>query len=295
MRFWISLFIATALWAQSLESLHHHIRNWIGQQLKALDQFLSDSNEPLKQRFSIRTSVDTILETKKEARFRVNIRVRLELPRTQKRLHLFFQEYRPNENIDAQSANNMGDSIKNSSFLAGFSYLTSSNISYRAGVRFHKISPDPFVSAEWDKDHSLMAGWLYYGVRVSYYLDRKFDNLLFAHYQHHLAPHTLFAFENDIRYRQRPNASLEFLHSFKLYHSLGRYTTLTPHADIYALNDSYSSFKVNYYYVGVDYHDIFYRKWLFYELSPAVLWRVENHFEPSYRIMLRFGITFEQN
>ncbi len=295
MRFWISLLLLCSVWAGEIDTLHQQTNSWIAQHLQALDQFLSDSNESIKQHFSIQTSIDTILETKKEARFRFNIRAKLELPRTQKKLHLFFQDYRPNENLDTQSAHNVGNSIKNSSFLAGFSYLTSTNISYRAGIRFHKISPDPFVSAEWDKDHKFLSGWLYYGLRLTYYLDRRFDNLLFLTYQRPIAARTLFAFENDIRYRQRPNSSLEFLHSLKLYHSLGRYTTLTPHCDLYALNDLSSSYKINYYYIGVDYHDIFHRKWLFYELSPAVLWRIENHFEPSYRLMVRFGITFERN
>ena len=295
MRFWISLFLILSSLAADIDALHRWTNNWIAKQLQALDQFLSDSNESIKQRFSIQSSIDTIMETKQETRFRFNIKAHLELPRTQKKLHLFFQDYKPNENLDSQSARNVRSSIQNSSFLAGLSYLTSTNISYRAGVRFHKISPDPFLAAEWDNEKRVLDGWLYYGVRVGYYLNRKFDNLLFFHYQHTLDSRTLFAFENDMRYHQRPNSSLEFLHSLKLYHSLGRYTTLIPHIDLYALNDTQTSFKVNYYYVGTDYHNIFYRKWLFYELSTAVVWRIENHFEPSYRLMVRFGITFEQN
>ncbi len=295
MRFWISLFFLLSSLAADIDTLHRWTNSWIAKQLQALDRWLSDSNESIKQRFSVQSSIDTILETKKETRFRFNIRAHLELPRTQKKLHLFFQDYKPNENLDSQSARNVRSSIQNSSFLAGLSYLTSTNISYRAGVRFHKISPDPFLAAEWNDEKRVLDGWLYYGVRIGYYLDRKFDDLFFLNYQHTLGSRTLFAFENDIRYRQRPSSSLEFLHSLKLYHSLGRYTTLTPHIDLYALNDIQTSFKVNYYYVGADYRDIFYRKWLFYELSPAVLWRIENHFEPSYRLMVRFGITFERN
>ncbi len=296
MRFWLSLFFAIALFAQDYgDIIHDKATDWLASMLHKLDIYLSDSNESLKERFSIRSSIDTITETRKNTKFRFNIRANLELPRTQKRFHLFLQDYKQKESIDTATQANIKNSIENTTFIGGLSYLTSTHLSYRAGLRFHKITPDPFVSAGWEDNHPLPVGWLYYGFSAGYYLHRKFFSTFFANYQYKASDHTIYAFENDIQYRQRPNASTEFLHSLKCYSSLGRYSLLTPHFDIYSLNDTKQSYHLEYYYAGVDYHDKLFKKWLFYDLAPAVLWRRENGFSPSYRLMVRVGITFERN
>ena len=287
--------LCSLLFANTIDTHYLSIKSWIAEQLKRLDIFLSDSNESIKQRFSIRTSIDTILETKQDAQFKFNIKADLEFPRTQKKLHLFIQDYKRRETIDEISGKNIQDSIDNTSFLLGLQYLTFANLRYKAGIRFNKITPDPFVAVGWEHTLYIKKHWLYFGDELRYFLDRKVDNKAFANYQYKLSPIDIFSFENSYRYRQEPDREHQVIHALKIYHSLGQKSLLIPHGEVYCFASRDSSYRLGYLYLGFDYMDTIYRKWLFYQISPAVLWRYENGFAPSYRIMFRFGITFEQN
>ena len=297
MRYSLSILLCfSLLQAGSLDTYYHNMKQWIADKLKSLDIFMSDSNESLKQHFSIRASIDTIEETKRDdLQFKFNFRANLDFPRTQKRLHLFIQDYKRQESIDEATGENLQDSIDNTSFLVGLQYLTKAKIRYRAGVRFHKITPDPFVGIGWENTHYFHKHWLYYGDRLRYFLDRKIDNKLFANYQYKISPIDIFSFENSYRYRQEPQKEHQVIHALKVYHSLGKRSILIPRAEVYCYASNSSSYRLDYIYLGFDYEDTIYRKWLFFRIAPAVLWRYENDFAPSYRIMFRFGITFEQN
>ena len=296
MRYFLSLMLLLSfLPANTIDEHYTDINTWIAQTLQKLDIFISDSNESIKQRFTIRTSLDTVLETKQVPQFKFNIKADLEFPRTQKRLHLFIQDYKKYDTVDDLSGKNIEDSIDNTSFLFGLQYLTFAHISYKAGIRFHKITPDPFMAIGWEHTLYFNKYWLYFGNELRYFLDRKIDNKAFANYQYKLSPIDIFSFENSYRYRQKPDSEHQVVHALKIYHALGEQSLFIPHTEVYCFASKTSSYRVGYFYLGFDYMDTFYRKWLFYQISPAVLWRYENSFAPSYRLMFRFGIRFEQH
>ncbi len=297
MRYFLSLVLFYSfLQAQNIiDTRYSDINQWIAQTLQKLDIFLSDSNESIKQHFTIRTSIDTILETKQDGQFKFNIKADLEFPRTQKKLHIFIQDYKRSDTIDETSGKNIQDSIDNTSFLFGLQYITFANLRYKAGIRFNKITPDPFIAVGWEHTLYFHKHWLYFGDELRYFLDRKIDNKAFANYQYKLSPIDLFSFENSYRYRQEPDNEHQVVHALKIYHSLVERSLLTPHTEVYCFASKTSSYRLGYFYLGFDYSDTFYRKWIFYQISPAVLWRYENNFAPSYRIMFRVGVTFEQN
>ncbi len=296
MRFWISLFsLFLSLHAMDIDRMYKSFYDTISSSLRKIDIYLSDNNASIKQRFSIRTSIDTIMETKRETKFKFNIDAHLEFPRTQKKLYLFLQDYKKRNSIDEISGNSLGNSVEQSNFLLGLQYLSSIGISYKAGVKFHKITPDPFAALGWEHTFYFPHFWIYVGDHLSYYARRHLDNTLFAYYQYKFSPKTIFSFENSYRYEQRPDASNQYNHAIKLYNSLSKYEIFTPRAEIYLDSFAKSPYMLQYYYLGFDYQNRFFRDWLFYKLSPAILWRRENGFAPSYRLMVRFGITFERN
>ncbi len=295
MRYFLSLLLCLPLWAFDIDSSYKNINEWISQKLRLIDIFMSDSNKSVKQRFTIRSSIDTILETKQSPQFKFNIRANLEFPRTQKRLHLFIQDYKKQNSVDEVSGHNVEDSIRNTSFLFGLQYLSRANLRYRAGIRFRKITPDPFVSIGWEHTHYFKRSWIYYGDELRYFLHRHIDNKLFANYQYKLDSYDLFSFENSYRYEERPSKEHQVVHAWKIYHSLGEKSLFIPRIELFFRANEQEGYKINYYYVGFDFEDTFYRKWLFYQVGPAVLWRRENDFDPSWRITFKIGITFERN
>ncbi|MRJ02070.1 MAG: hypothetical protein GXO19_04290 [Epsilonproteobacteria bacterium] len=295
MRYFISLAVALPLMAGTIDYYYHKLFSFVSDTLRSIDMMLSDSNESLKQKFSIRSSVDTIMESREAVRFKFNIRAHISLPRTQKRLNLFFQEYRRSENIDDETQRDLDKSVKDRSFLVGIQYLTFKHLSYRAGVRFHGISPDPFVSAAWENTFYLTDNsWIYYGDKIFYYLDRHLDNKLFASYQQRVDEQTVFSFDNVYRYQEYLKEH-QYTHRLTWYRSMGRYEFISPKAMIYSTQNEDHGYRLNYYYVGIAYHDRIFRDWLFYEIEPGLIWRDEYDFKPGFRWLFRFGISLERN
>ena len=57
---------------------------------------------------------------------------------------------------------------------------------------------------------------------------------------------------------------------------------------------NFKHYDVDYYHIHTLYHHIFYKKWLYYQVAPSILWRERNSFDTSYRLMLNFGILFKK-
>ena len=294
MRFFVSALLLLPLFGASVDEYYHKTFEYLRQSINSLDIFLSDDNRSVRQKFSIRTSIETITESRERTRFRFNFRANLSLPRTQKKLNLFLQEFRKSDSIDNETQNEIDRSIKERSFLLGLQYITKAHLSYRAGIRFHKISPDPFVSASWEDTLYFGKNWLYYGDRLAYYLDRHLDNRAFAIFQHKVDEHTLFSFENSYRYTDYLKEH-QITNAIAWYRSLGKYEFISPRFEIYSLKEENGALHLDYYYAGITYESRFFRKWLFYRVEPAVVCRKTYHFKPGLRLMLRVGITFEQN
>ncbi len=294
MRFWISLFFSISLFAVTIDEYYKDTLSFLTDTIRSIDVLLSDNNVSLKQKFSIRTSVDTIMESREPIRFRFNFRANLSLPRTQKRLNLFLQEFRKSDNIEDETQNSINRSIQDRSFLIGLQYLTRHNLTYRLGVRFRGISPDPFIMAGWENTTYFNNNlWIYYGDRAYYYIDRHLDNRLFASLQSRLDNRSLFTLNNSYRYQEYIKEH-QFTHALTWFRSIDRYKFFSPTIMLYATQSPDHGYRISNYYIGITYHDRFYRDWLFYEIEPGLIWRDEYNFKLGFRCLLRVGVTFER-
>jgi len=227
-------------------------------------------------------------------RYSFHISTHITLPRTQKKLRLFLKDFKKDSSINEESQNTLNNSISNTPFLLGVGYISSGLLRYRAGVKFHKISPDPFVGAGIEYTRYFSKGWLYMGEYATYYLDAKFDNYLFANYQLPLNQKALFSLENSGRYTQ-DDRRYQYNHTLKLYYSFSKNEILTPLFSIYCTQNVKEGYKLNYYFLALDYQNTIFRRWLFYNLEPGFIWRREENFNGDFRILFRIGIRFAKN
>ena len=51
---------------------------------------------------------------------------------------------------------------------------------------------------------------------------------------------------------------------------------------------------IRYEQLYIAYRDLLYKNWVYYELSPSILWREENDYERSYRFMFNIGVKFKK-
>ncbi|BCD60626.1 MULTISPECIES: hypothetical protein [unclassified Nitratiruptor] len=290
------IFTVSVLYAGVLDTWHKKIEDFFGNTIEKLDKFLSESNASVPQKYSLETSLRVFTESKKiGSGYKFNITSKIPLPRTQKRLYLFLQDFKRTTSIDEQSGNNIRDSIDNNSYLLGLFYNTKSKLKFRAGVRFHTITPDPFVGATFTHTYPFdQKNRIEFGNSLYYYLDRKLDNTFYANYIHQFNATQNFAFENSYRYIQDQENEHQILNSFKLYTVLDANRFTIPSFQFYSTTNQKRSYHVDYLYLGIKYHDTIWRKWIFYELTPAVLFREINNFQASYRVDFTVGITFSK-
>ncbi|BAF70418.1 hypothetical protein [Nitratiruptor sp. SB155-2] len=297
MRYFLSLFFTVSvLFAGVLDTWHQKIEDFFGNTIERLDKFLSESNESVSQKYSLETSLRVFTESKKAGSgYKFNITSKIPLPRTEKKLYLFLQDFKRTTSVDEQSGNNIRDSIDNNSYLLGLFFKPKSKLKYRAGIRFHTITPDPFAGVVFhDMVQFDQKNRLEYGDSLYYYLDRKLDNTLYANYIYHINSAQYFAFENSYRYIQEPNKEHQILDSFKLYTTLNKKRFVIPSFQVYSTANQKRSYHLDYIYLGCTYHDTILRPWLFYEVAPAVLFREINNFQASYRVDFTVGITFSK-
>ena len=298
MRYFLSIMVLT-LWVQAagiFDQWHEKLQDFFGNSIEKLDKFLSKSNESLPQKYSLETSIRAFAESRNGAHaFKFNINAKVPLPRTQKRLYLFLQDFKKTGSIDEKSGNSLANSISNSSYLFGILLKTPTKLKFSAGIRFHTITPDPYVGAQYNNTIKLSPkSWIDFGDRLRFFVDNRLDNLLFCNYGYTLNHDATFAFENSLRYLQEPLKESQLLNALKLYITLGSDRYLIPRTEIYSTINADRSHHIDYYYAGIDYHDTIWRKWLFYEISPAVVWRETNHFNESYRISFTIGVLFSK-
>ncbi len=297
MKYFLSILVLTiGASAGIFDQWHEKLQDFFGNSLEKLDKFLSESNETVSQKYSLETSIRAFAESRNgDHGFKFNINAKVSLPRTQRKLYLFLQDFKKTGSIDEKSGNSLANSISNSSYLFGAVLKTATKLKFTAGLRFHTITPDPYIGAQYNDTIKLNPkSWIDYGDRLRFFVDNKLDNLLFCNYDHILNSDTTFAFENSLRYLQEPSKESQLLNALKLYVTLGSDRYLIPRAEIYSTINVDRSHHIDYYYAGIDYHDTIWRKWLFYEVSPAVVWRETNHFNESYRISFTVGVRFSK-
>ncbi|BCD67702.1 hypothetical protein [Nitratiruptor sp. YY09-18] len=288
MRFFIvSLFVITTLFANSIENFFSVADNYIYTYLDALDIWLSGVSSKVRPSFYIQASLTSAYEERHKPLYRLNLKSNFTLPRTSKKLKLFFEDFRQKEAIDNQNAENINDVTKNESYLLGLTYNVRNKLSYRVGMKLNSI--DPFAGLRYDGRAHFENLHIYYGFDYRYYIKRQHDTSIFCNFTYPLSSSTTFAFENNYRYQEKSDYKNQFVTSLKLYQS-HQSSNIIYHADIYANDSSSQNMEINYYYTGVDWYLYFMHHHLFTALSPGIMWRNTKGYQKDYRFMLTLGV-----
>ena len=289
MRYFVSLLcISLSLWAQ--EGWYPALNSFLATSLDRLDMFLGDSNASTKPRYSIRTSLETALENGQSPLYRFNVKAKVTLPRTMKRLKLFFEDFKQKTSVDVINAQTLEESINNSAYLLGLQYNTQNALRLKAGMKFNGF--DPFAGVEYRKATTFWDVEVGYGADFRYYARRHEDLSLFCNFSYPLASSWRVAFENSYRYQRKSDYNHQAVDGLRLYHTIDDDTHDTWRFDTYLASDRQDNFHLDYYYLGYDFFKTFIKKRYFLQLSPAILWRYSRGFHRSFRFMLSVGVNF---
>jgi hypothetical protein len=100
---------------------------------------------------------------------------------------------------------------------------------------------------------------------------------------------TFFRSSSRVRYRRQEDKT-DFRQDFSLFRKAGRRLALG--FDVGVVGDDDPDWDVDHYYTQVRTRWRAYHKWLFLELTPQVVFREEDDYDPAFRVTLRFDAVF---
>ncbi len=281
------------------DKAHEVLSDWIYNTSNSLDLFFAKKDiDSLHSTGSyLDLSFNSYAEERRELRYRLNVKFRLRLPRTQKRWNLIFEDYKKTLSTDKQNSDTIGDSLENNSYILGIQMEKIKSkfieVNFGGGVHFSGISPDVYTSLYLNKDFYNSLSWQFeISNRIRYFIRKKLDNTFSVSLSKILSEKTKFSFQNSYRFIEDQNYLNETENSFLIEQYLGKKEGLYYALSAYSFGDRDRDFKLNYYLAQVSYKRYFYHNYAYYELSPGIIFRRENSFRPSAKIVFKIGIYF---
>ena len=283
----------------TVDIMHEKVSTLIYETSKSIDSFFgNDYNDiKIKNRSYLQTSLDSYIESGKSFQYRFNIKYRIHLPKTQKRLNLVLEDFKDTISKDQSNSEKILDSANNNNYILGlqFQQLNTkyTSINYGAGVKFGSLSPDPYLTLKLKKDFYFPSKWewiLYEKIRL--YMDAGVDNTAGITPIRVINPYLKLSFPNIYRYIEDLNNRNEIVNSIILDQHINNNNGLSYILSLYSSGDSNSPFKLHYYYAGLSFIHYFYKNWIFYRIEPGAIFRETNDFSAHGRVMFQLGLKF---
>lgn len=258
--------------------------------------FIDDKNSTLSStthaEFSTSFAKETYLDMEKDIRFRL----RLNLPKIQKNLRLVFEdENSDNLLYDGSSLNEQNLEDKRYYLrLEAFSYVKKNlNIKLGGGVRFRNRNLVPYLNVRssyelYNKEKNIAELFN----RFRYYSDGEIEN--------NFEFNTLITLDDDLYvtwnnnfYHSNENEFEILFDDLSLIYLINKKQKFNMGLGVSSLVEKFQDLNVDYYYLHSSFYHLFYKDWVYYELSPSILKRNINNFKTSYRFLVNFGIYFK--
>jgi len=259
------------------------------------DFFIKDSNSSISSKthaeFSTSFAKESYLKREKDIQFRL----RLDLPKIQKSLRLIFEDESSDDLLyDGTTLNSQ--KLKDKPYylrLDYFSYVKNTfNTRLGGGVRFRSGHLVPYLNInskyklyDKNKHKSRLLN------RFRYYSDGEIENNFQFNSLYTIYDDLYVTFNNDFQYSSDNTFEILF-DDLSLVYFLNEKKHLNFGFGLSSDVEKFQKLNVEYYYLHSSFYHLFYKDWVYYELSPSILKRNINDFKPSYRFLVNVGIYF---
>jgi len=281
-----------------LDSYHNDICNWLVDTSDSIDNYFIEENRTARSKTYAELKSSFAFETQRSSEYAIRLRLRLNLPKIQKKLRVVFEDSDSDDEFyDSTKLDNDRhlDDKKYYLRVEYFNYIWKKlNFSMSGGVRFKKLNINPFANlkVKYSID-SLDGNDRVVSNRFRYYINENIENVLSYSIFYPIEESIYCTIGHRIRYRswqdyQQVSNTASCVKNIedKRYLSVG--ISLLSQLENSELNLQYP--KIYWRYRGK-----IYKEWIYYELTPSILWRRENSYEESYRFMLNIGMIFKKD
>jgi len=242
-------------------------------------------------------STSVAMEVNKVLEKDLRLRLRLSLPKIQKNLRLILEDENNDDSLYDRTSLNDEDLVDKSYYLR-LEYLKfikkQFNLALGVGLRIRNGNLVPYFNLrsrlDFYKGDKLRTS--FYN-RFRFYSDGESEEIAELNIIYTFNSTFYAIFRNQLSYSNRDNYE-NIYHDISFIKELNQQKKVSVGVGIRSRSENVKKYGVNYYHVHTRYHHLFYKKWLYYQIAPSILWREEHGFDLSYRLMLNFGIFFKK-
>lgn len=250
------------------------------------DRFYADTNKSYA-----RVSGETTWESGEGTSSQARVRARIDLPGTRERLRLFMEGGDPEGDSGSESSSipkALDDNDYNIGLEGQLEDTGNWDIRPGAGVKAG-VPPDPFLRIRAIR-YERLDGWLMrFSAGAAEYLDDGTELQTRMDFDRKINPDWLFRSGSRVRYRDSKDR-IEAIQQFSLFQKLSERKALAYEVGLLAHDDP--NWDVDNFYAQFRARFRVYKKWLFVEFKPQLVFREEDDYDPSFLFALRVDTVF---
>jgi hypothetical protein len=277
-----------------LDKYHDSLCQILVEGSNRVDDYFIDANSTTESKTEAELKTSFAIESGKESEYAVRLRVRLNLPKLERRFRLIFED-EDSDNIfyDGTSLNSQYK-LENRNYFLRLDFfnevIEKIDVTSGIGVKFKQLNLYPYfnLKAKYiiDDKNSVISN------RFRLYSSGDFENTLNLNRVDYFSRSVYIFYRNFLRYRS-------WTYNSSIVNSISATKILSNSRELsmgFALTSELDVLKpyIRHRQLYLAYRDLLYKKWLYYELSPSLLWREENDYKRSYRFMINIGLKFKK-
>lgn len=250
------------------------------------DRFYADSTESYA-----RLSMESTWEHGDGTEAQARLRVRVDLPGTERRLRLFVEGGEP-EGVEGSASSSIPRALDDNEYNVGFegSLDRTGAWDIRPGLGVKAgLPPDPFVRMRAIRYERFGTWLMRFSTGAAHYLDDGTELLGRLDFDREIGERAFFRSASRIRHLRREERT-DVRQELSVFHNAGRRTALAY--DVGLVADDDPDWGVDQYYTRVRARWRAYKKWLFLELAPEIVFRDDDDYDPAFRVSLRLDAVF---
>jgi hypothetical protein len=282
----------------TLDSYHKNLCNWLVDTSNSIDNYFIEENGTITSKTYAELKTSFALETQRSSEYAIRLRLRLNLPKIQKKLRVVFEDSDSDDDFyDATKLNNDRDLSEKDYYLRleYFNYIWKRlNFSMSGGVRLRKLNIHPYLNLKvkyaiesTDDNERVISN------RFRYYINEDIEDVVSYNTLYPIEKSIYCTVRHSFRYRNWQEYQ-QIVDSASCVKNIEKNRYLSVETSILS-NLEDDELILQYPKIYWTYRGKLYKEWIYYELSPSVLWRKENNYRKSYRFMVNIGTIFKKD
>ncbi len=295
-KFLYLLILSTLLFADLnttiLDEYYDKLSNILVDSSNSVDDYFIKTQSRKRSKTEAELKTSFAIESNRKSEYALRFKLRVNLPKIQKKFRLFFED-EDSDNIfyDGTQLDNRYK-VKNKNYLLRLDFwefiFKKIDFTSGVGVKFRRFNLYPYINLKVKylfENRNLIAN-----SRFRLYSDGKFENAVTLSKIEHFNKKIYILYRNFFKYKDRTNSTtiINSISTTKIISHKKELSVGVAFASRLDILKAYLSYQQLY----IAYREIFYKNWLYYEVSPSILWREENDFDKSYRFMFNLGMKF---